>query len=232
MLAGDVPRAQRALRGAVWALVVIYTLKGGVLTPIFTGNALRELERGEQARFLMPLEALALALLVALAVADLSAAPPPLSGALAAACAVAYGVRAARWRGWRVADQPLLPAMHLSFAWLAFAFVLKAMADLGGLLPEPAWVHAFTVGALGMMMLGLMTRVSLRHTGRALLAPPLLRAAALAMFIAAALRLAAAVWGLSPGLVALAIALWAGAFAAYLMRFGAVLVAPSLPRQR
>ena len=116
-----------------------YTLKGGVLTPIFTGNVLRELKRGQQARFLMPLEALALALLVALAAADLAAGSRLLIGVLAAACAVVHGVRVARWRGWRVADQPLLPAMHLGFAWLLFAFVLKAMAELGGLVPEGAW---------------------------------------------------------------------------------------------
>jgi uncharacterized protein involved in response to NO len=230
VLAGDLPRAQRALRGAVWALVVLYTLKGGVLTPIFTGNALRELGRGEQARFLMPLEALALALLVALATADLASAPHLLTGGLAAACAGVHGLRVARWRGWRVADQPLLPAMHLGFAWLVFAFVLKAMAELGAWVPEVAWLHAFTIGALGMMMLGLMTRVSLRHTGRALLAPPLMRAAAGVMFAAAALRVAAATQGLVPWVVALALALWAVAFVAYLARFGAVLFAPSLPR--
>lgn len=227
---GDVPGAERALRAAVWALVVLYTLKGGLLTPIFTGNALRELGRGEQARFLIPLEALALALLVALATADLAGAPPRVTGALAAACALVHGVRVARWRGWRVADQPLLPAMHLGFVWLLFAFVLKAAADLGGPVPQAAWLHAFTVGALGMMMLGLMTRVSLRHTGRALAVPSLLRAAAVALFTAAALRLAATVYGLGPWAVTLAALLWAAAFVAYLVRFGAVLVAPSMPR--
>jgi uncharacterized protein involved in response to NO len=230
VLAGDLTGAQRALRAAVWALVVLYTLKGGVLTPIFTGNALRELGRGEQASFSMPLEALALALLMALAGADLAGGPHVLVGALAAACAVVHGARAARWRGWRVADRPLLPAMHLGFAWLVFAFVLKAMAELGGLVPEVAWLHAFTLGALGMMMLGLMTRVSLRHTGRALLAPPLMRFAAFAMFAAAALRVWAAVVGLETPTVTLALALWAAAFVAYLARFGAVLIAPSLPR--
>jgi uncharacterized protein involved in response to NO len=60
VLAGDVPGAQRALRGTVWTLAVLYTLIGGMLTPIFTGNVLRELKRGEQAPFLMPLEALPL----------------------------------------------------------------------------------------------------------------------------------------------------------------------------
>ena len=176
---------------------------------------------------------LALALLLALTAADLAAAPRGLSGALAAACALAHGVRVARWRGWRVADQPLLPAMHLGFAWLLLAFVLKAVADLSGSVAEAAWLHAFTVGALGLMMLGLMTRVSLRHTGRGLAAVPAsLRVAALVMFAAAALRLAATVHSLGPAPMALAAALWALAFVVYLLRFAAALVAPSLPRGR
>ena len=231
LLRGDTGGAERALRAAVWSLVVLYTLKGGLLTPIFTGNALRALGRGEQACFLMPLEALALALLVALALADLLGAPALASGALAALCLFVHGLRVARWRGWRVADQPLLPAMHLGFAWLLAAFALKAVADLADLVPASAWLHAFTVGALGMMMLALMTRVSLRHTGRPIdTAPPAMRAAAALMFAAAALRLAATVHGLPAAAVALAAALWALAFVLYLSRFAAVLVAPSLPR--
>ena len=215
LLGGDALRAERALRGAVWALLVLYTLKGGLLTPIFTGNALRALGRGHQARFVLPLEALALALLLALTAADLAAAPRGLSGALAAACALVHGVRVARWRGWRVADQPLLPAMHLGFVWLLLAFVLKAVADLSGAVAASAWLHAFTVGALGLMMLGLMTRVSLRHTGRGLAAVPAsLRVAALVLFAAAALRLAADGAGSGPvgaGLRRLPAALRSGA---------------------
>jgi uncharacterized protein involved in response to NO len=120
--------------------------------------------------------------------------------------------------------------MHLGFAWLLLAFLLKGAADLTGLVPGAAWLHAFTVGALGLMMLSLMTRVALRHTGRTLDAPPLMRAAAAAVFAAAALRLAATVHGLGAGVVALAAVLWALAFVAYLLRFGTVLIAPSLPR--
>ncbi|MDH5540646.1 MAG: NnrS family protein [Rhizobacter sp.] len=230
-LAGNVAGAAQALHGAVWVVAVLYSLKGGLLTSVFTGNALRALGRGEPTRVLMPLETSALALLLALAAADLAALPWWLSGTLAAACAAAHGARVLRWRGWRVADQPMLPAMHLGFAWFVFALVLKAVADLSGLVPQTAWLHAFSVGALGMMMLGLMTRVSLRHTGRALDAQPLLRAAAAGMFAAAALRLAAGVHDLGAGVVALSALVWACAFAAYLLRFAAVLVRPSLPRQ-
>lgn len=228
--AGDVAAAQRALRAAVWTLVVLFTLKGGLLTPVFTGTALRALGRGAAVPFLMPLEVSSIALLCALAVADLGGAPPLATGALALGCVATHGVRVARWRGWRVADQPLLLAMHLGFAWLLFALLLKAVADLGGPLPEGAWLHAFTVGALGLMMLSLMTRVSLRHTGRALVVPPLLRVAGVLVFAAAALRLAATVHGLDAWVVALAALLWAAAFVAYLVQFGSVLVAPSRPR--
>jgi uncharacterized protein involved in response to NO len=40
------------------------------------------------------------------------------------------------------------------------------------------------------------------------------------------------VHGLGPAVVTLAAGLWALAFVAYLLRFGGVLVAPSLPRGR
>lgn len=229
-LAGDLHGAERALRGAVWTLVVLFTLKGGVLTPIFTGNALRALRRGEQARFWLPLEALALALLVALAAADLAGAPARATGALALACTAVHGVRVARWQGWRVLDQPLLPSLHLGFVWLLLALLLKAAADFGAAVPEPAWVHVFTVGALGATMLGLMTRVSLRHTGRTLHTPRAMQLAGLLVFTAAVLRLVAGMQAFGTPVVALAAALWAGAFVIYLGRFATTLLLPSLPR--
>ncbi len=230
-IAGDGGAAERALQAAVWVLAVLFSLKGGVLTPVFTGNALRELGRGDQARFLMPLELTALALLVAVACASLWQAPTLLTGALAALAALVHGVRVARWRGWRVADQALLPQMHLGMAWLVFALALKAVADLGGPVPPQAWLHAFTVGALGMMMIGLMVRVVLRHTGRPPRPPLLMRGAAIAVMAAALLRLAASVHGLGPQVVALSGLLWAAGFAAYLGCFARMLWSPSLPRQ-
>jgi uncharacterized protein involved in response to NO len=227
---GDAGVAALALRAAIWAIVVLYVLKGGVLAPIFTGNALRDKGRGDQVPFLMWLETAALAALLLLAGCDLAGAPHPWIGAAALACALLYGWRSARWQGWRVADVPLLLTMHLGFAWLLLAFALKAVAELTGALPEAAWLHAFTIGGLGMMMLGLMTRVSLRHTGRPPVVPQVMLIAYGAMFVAAVLRVAAGVGAQHTALIGLATLLWASAFILYLMQFGAILVAPSLPR--
>ncbi len=223
--------AGTALRAALYAIVILYVLKGGVLTPIFTGNALREKGRGEQVPFVMPLEALSVGVVLALAVLDLSGAPGAAVGGAALACAFVHGWRTARWRGWRVPDVPLVFVMHLGFAWLVVAFALKAVAELTGAVPESAWVHAFTLGSLGMMMLGLMMRVSLRHTGRALVVPPMMLAACVLMLASALLRLAASVHGFGDAVILVSALLWAGAFALWLLRFAGTLVTPSLPRK-
>jgi uncharacterized protein involved in response to NO len=230
ILAGDGARAARALSAGVYAVMLVFVLKGGVLVPIFTGNALRALGRGDQPPFLMPLETAALFAVVLLAALDLAGAPRAAVGGGALACALVHGVRTARWRGWRVADQPLLAPLHIAFAWLIAAFALRAAADLADAVPATAWLHAFTVGALGLMMLGLMNRVALRHTGRPLDVPPAMRMAYVSMFAAGAVRLAATVHGLGGWAIALAAVLWAAPFVVYLRLYGAMLLQPSLPR--
>ena len=226
---GDTAGAARALRAALWALVVLYALKGGVLTPVFTGNALVESGRGGHPGWRMPLEVASLALLLALALADFARAPAPVTGVIALGALAAQGWRVARWRGWRVADEPLVSSMNLGFAWLLAALALKAASGLGAPLPEPSWVHAFTIGALGTMMLGLMTRVALRHTGRALAATAVLRLGIVVVSLAAALRVAQGVHGLGRWALVVSMLLWAACFAAWLVRHGSTLVAPSLP---
>jgi len=230
LLTTNQTEAWLALRLAVYAIIVLYVLKGGVLAPIFTDNALREKGRGELPPFNMNLEIAAVGALLLLAVLDLAAAPAPWTGCAALACALLHGWRTARWQGWRVADVPLVLVMHLGFAWLVLAFALKAAAELTGVVPEAAWLHAFTVGSLGLMMLGLMTRVSLRHTGRPLVVPPAMLVAYVLMFVAALLRLAATVHGLGNQVVALAAALWTAAFMLYFIVFWKALVTPSVPR--
>jgi uncharacterized protein involved in response to NO len=223
-------QAWAALRLAIYAIIVLYVLKGGVLAPIFTGNALREKGRGTLAPCNMKLEIAATGALLLLAALDLGAAPAAWTGAAALACALLHAWRCARWKGWLVADVPLVLVMHLGFAWLVLAFALKAAAELTGIVPEAAWLHAFTVGSLGLMMLGLMTRVSLRHTGRPLEVPAAMRVAYVLMFVAALLRLAATVHDLGSAVIALSAGLWAAAFALYFVVFWKVLVTPSAPR--
>lgn len=230
-IAGDLVSTAFGLRLAIHAIILLYVLKGGVLTPIFTGNALREKRRGADIPFVMWLDVLATLSVVALAIADLAKLPAAWTGATALAACAIHALRLARWRGWLVMDIPLLWVMHLGYAWLVVAFGLKAAAELGGALPEMIWVHAFTVGSLGMMMLGLMTRVVLRHTGRPLRLPPAIVVAYLMVLVAALLRVAVMMFGLGNGYLFVSALLWMAPFAIYLALFGTMLWMPSLPRK-
>jgi uncharacterized protein involved in response to NO len=234
LAAGDAALAATALRGAVWVLVLLFVLAGGLLTPVFTANALRAAGRGDVAAAWPLLDAAAAIALVALALLDLTGADDVAIGAAAIAALALQGWRVARWRGWRVLDAPLVPGLHGGFAWLLLALALRAGAALGAPWPTDAWMHAFTVGALGQTMLSLMTRVALRHTGRTLARPAPLRWTAWAVVAAAALRVAVALGAApaaaAPVLLAAALALWGAAFGVWAVVLGPLLLSPSLPR--
>ena len=229
--------AALALRGAIWTLIVLYAVVGGLLTQVFTGNALRAAGEPPPAPPRPALELTALAALLLLALFELLPAAPHWTAAAATACALLQLARMRRWQGWGgscVARAPLLAGMHAGFVWLLLAFVLRALAAAGLGVPQTAWLHAFTVGALGLMMLSLMTRVALRHTGRALTPPRWLMPAGAALFAAAVLRLAAGVPGwsaVSAPLAALSVLLWAAGFAGFALAYAHALVSPSLPRR-
>lgn len=221
--------AQWALRLALHALAFLFSLYGGLLAPAFTRNFLRA--RGEpSAAILVPLEYLTAIAMLAFAAADLAGAPPAWMAATGLGAAAVHAVRAARWRGWRTGSEPLLWTLHLGYLWFIATFVLRALAELTAFVPRDAWIHAFSVGALGLVMTGLMTRVVLRHTGRALVVAPWMRGAYAMVFAAALLRLAYTVHHLGDWALAASALLWSGAFVVYLATYGAMLARPSLPR--
>jgi uncharacterized protein involved in response to NO len=221
--------ARWALALGLHALAFLYSLYGGLLTPAFTRTWLRA--RGEPAAaILAPLEYATATAMVAFAAADLGAAPGIWIAAAAGTACALHIWRFARWRGWRTASEPLLWTLHLGYAWLIAAIALRGASALTPWVPPDAWIHAFTLGALGLTMLGLMTRVVLRHTGRPMRAPAAMRGAYAMVFGAALLRLAYTVHQLGEWAAAAATALWAAAFLVYLRLYARLLVQPSLPR--
>ncbi len=67
----------------------------------------------------------------------------------------------------RTAHVPLLWILHLSYGWIVIGFFLLALAALH-IVPESAAFHALTVGAMSGLILGMITRTALGHTGRVL----------------------------------------------------------------
>jgi len=57
--------------------------------------------------------------------------------------------------------------LHVSYAWIAVYLALRVLAAME-LVPINLAIHALTVGAIGGLTVGMMTRTARGHTGRAL----------------------------------------------------------------
>ena len=80
------------------------------------------------------------------------------------------------------------------------------------------------------MSLGLMTRVTLRHTGRKLIPAPAMVAGYLCMAVAALLRVIIPATSFRHELLLLSALLWVIPYLLYLTLYGRMLLTPSLPR--
>jgi len=140
--------------------------------------------------------------------------------------------RLLRWRGGATFKEPLLFVLHVGYAWLALGCALLGLATLGLDVPQSAAIHALTAGAIGTMILAVMTRVARGHTGRSLLADRATVAIYILVNLAAIVRVAVAVgdaWTM-PLLVASA-SLWIGAFMLFVLFYGPMLLLPQSANQ-
>jgi uncharacterized protein involved in response to NO len=162
--------------------------------------------------------------------ADLVKPNGALVAVLAGLLVALHTIRLAGWHTTGIWRTPLLWSLYLAYGSLIAGFALKAAVVVFGISPYLA-VHAFAVGGIGMMTLGMMARVSLGHTGRNVLNPP---AGVFwmcgALFMAAIVRVLfplvnpahVVVWiGLSQGL-------WIVAFALFLSVYSPMLVRPEV----
>jgi uncharacterized protein involved in response to NO len=220
---GGPPAAALGNRIGIAVFVFLVVVIGGRIIPAFTRNWLN----AGQAAGALPVApnrfdgAVVAATLVTL-VAWLAAPAGAALAALAAATAVGHAARLARWRGWRTTREPLVWILHLAYAWVPVAFGLMALsAAWPSTVPESAALHALTAGVVTTMMLAMMTRAALGHTGRALTADSATVAIYLLASGAAAARVIAS---LAPTLllplVAVAGSLSIAAFALYLASYG------------
>ncbi len=216
----------------LYVLMVLFSFVGGLLTPIFTETALNQDGWPGRIGFDRTIEVVAPLSLVALGLADLVGLRQATAG-LALLAAVVHGLRMAGWHGRMILDRPLLLAMHVGYAWLVAALLMKAVGTLAaGAAVSPVMVHAFTLGALSLTKISLMTRVVLKHTGRPVPMGGPMAIGYSAMVAAAVLRLLAEFTPGRGALLAAAVVLWCLPFALYLALYGRHLLAPSLPRKK
>jgi uncharacterized protein involved in response to NO len=206
-------------------VVFLITLIGGRIIPSFTRNWL--VQRGES-RLPAPVGRFDMLCLLAGGAALLlwSLWPGRVAGAGLVVAGALHLVRLSRWRGVATGRSALLLMLHVAYGFVPVGMIVTGLSGWEVVAPA-AGLHLLGVGAMGGMVLAVMMRATMGHTGRELAAGPWL-AAAFGGVVAAAVARA----GLSqlellgvPGLT-WAGTLWVLAFGVFALRVGPWLLAP------
>ena len=218
--------ADFGIRFGIAATMMLIMLVGGRIIPSFTRNWLvRESPGRLPASFgrfdVTSMIGAGVGLVMWIAAPDWS-----VTGAALIAAGMLQAVRLGRWAGERTWRDRLVLILHVAYAFVPLGFVLTGLASFG-LLSNAAGIHAWSGGAMGIMTLAVMSRASLGHTGRALVATASMQGLYLLLVAAALARVCAAIhpaW--SDALLHVAGGAWAGAFVGFALAYWKVFTGP------
>lgn len=208
---------------ALALITMLETIIAGRIVPNFTANGLRGVRQyqHEQINYTaIGFTGCALLLWLADANAQVAAATALIAAAL-------QGVRLWGWNPWATRRTPLLWILHLSHAWIPLSLILIALAELG-LASRIAAIHGLAIGAMAGLIMGMITRTALGHTGRMLVAGRIETAAYLLIHVAVLARVLPLT--LLPDAYTagmhLAAGAWSLAFVLYLVKYAPMLWRP------
>ncbi len=189
-LTGTTGLLQSGVKMAFTLIALLIVIIGGRIIPLFTSNWLRK--EGRDAGLVQVCSKLEVGVLVA-TVAMLPADLLPTqfavaSGVIALIAASLNLIRWWRWNGRVALKEPLLWVLHVGYAWMILGLFLKAGAVFG-IVAQTAWLHTLAIGGMALLIVGVMTRVSLGHTGRPMQLPSFAQSIYYFMIVAAVARM-------------------------------------------
>ena len=109
-------------------------------------------------------------------------------GGLFMIAAIFQAMRIIRWRPWVTIKVPLLWSLHLAVIFMVIGLFFIGLSYFSTELSSSHLWHILTIGGMGGLILAMIARVSLGHTGRPLHPPKAMSLAFLLIFIAAFVR--------------------------------------------
>lgn len=215
----------QTLHLALAVIVVLETVIGGRVIPSFTASAIRGVRQWQD-----PTWNYAAIAATALSLFSWALFPEAQWPAVLSLAAVVLQLRRSLgWNPWAARHEPILWILHVSHLWIPLGLLLLAGSALGWL-PRSAGIHALTIGATGGLIMGMITRTALGHTGRMIAVGPVEVTAYAFIEIAAVMRvLTVAAIPAASGLgIHSAATLWTLAFALYFWRYLPWLLRPRI----
>jgi uncharacterized protein involved in response to NO len=216
--------AFQAANAMVMLVTLVMCILGGRVFPMFTAN-------GTQTPKVMPwpwLEKASIISVVVVVIISMGWIELPVwcYALLYGLAGVFNAIRVARWRIWVTFKTPLVWSLHVSYWCIPLGLILLALSSLGWGLTRSGALHVITVGAMGVMILAMIARVSLGHTGRIIQVGKLIAVSLLAVTLAGVVRVLGGVW-IDYGIVLLISAiLWCVGYGIFIGQYWSVLTQP------
>jgi len=216
---------QLGIQLALDVVLFIVCVMGGRVIPMFTNNG----APGASASRRPSVEKAALGGILVLLAADTVGLKGLPLAAVAFLAGAAHAWRWLLWQPWKTLRVPLVWVLHGAYLWVPIHLLLRGLAAAGVVAPSLA-THALTVGAVGGLVIGMMTRTARGHTGRPLRADGYETACYALVLIAALVRVGVPLVAPEQTMPAVLVsaASWSAAFALYAIRYWPVLSRPRL----
>jgi uncharacterized protein involved in response to NO len=185
---GDMIAASAALRTGINIVLLLVTIIAGRVVPPFTANALRKRGLNVSLRSNSIVERGVILAMLAYVAADLASADSRLVAVVSAIAALLHVWRMTGWHSLKTAKDPIVWILHVAYLWLPIGLALRVCSLTAGAVWAAHWQHALTAGAAATMILAIMTRASLGHTGRPLVVSPAITTAYISLVLAIAIR--------------------------------------------
>ncbi|MEZ5525621.1 MAG: NnrS family protein [Pseudomonadales bacterium] len=183
-ISGDILLYKKLAATVVFLIAFLISLMGGRVIPFFTANGTGT----EKASPIKWLEIGALASILLLALGTLLGFNAGVMGAICLLAFALHAVRTFRWRIWITFRVPLLWSLHIACWFLALGFLQLSLFYWGVVDDYITILHTLTVGGIGLIILAMIARISLGHTGRSLQISPWVAVGFAALIAATLLR--------------------------------------------
>jgi uncharacterized protein involved in response to NO len=225
VLVGNNDYVNQGLYGAIMQISMMIVIIAGRVLPMFTAN-------GTQTEKVLPLLWLERTcvifsgLFIVLFLFGLNRQLPTIIMALLFSVAsICNGIRAIRWRPWITFRTPLVWSLHLAYWFIPLGYGLFALHYFALDVSLSVSIHALTAGAMSALILAMIARVSLGHTGRALKIHHSMTVAFSFILGAALIRITSGLW---PALFSnygslIAGGCWIIAYSIYLINYSKIL---------
>ncbi len=175
-----------ASNAMIFLVVLIMCILGGRVFPMFTAN-------GTQTQRVHSILAIEVASILSVVIVLLIHVLPleissQVKSSLYFVAATVHAIRAARWRIWVTFKTPLVWSLHLSYWCIVLGFFLFGLSEALGWVSRSQAIHTLTIGAMSGMILSMISRVSLGHTGRKIAVGRLMSIGFTALFMAFVVR--------------------------------------------